>query len=269
MMKSSVIFDQGNSREDRYLVQKPLFAVFDGVSSVMPYQADDGRTGGMIAAEIARDTFAEDNAALVELARRTNKRIQEAMSHAGVDTSSKLNRWGTTAAVVRIGEKTFDWLQIADSVLIVLYRDATYKLLVPDVVIQGEVEVLKKWKQFADKSVSDIRPLIADDARALREQTNKTFGALNGEEEAMSFLRTGTESLENVSDILLFTDGLMLPKTDPVHADDWDHFVALYREGGLSHVQDYVRTIEKEDPLCWNYPRFKQHDDIAAISIAW
>src|SRR3989338_2247001 len=40
-------------------------------------------------------------------------------------------------------------------------------------------------------------------------------------------------------------------------------------EGGLEKIKDYVRGLEKDDPECWKYPRYKQYDDIAAISISF
>ena len=34
-------------------------------------------------------------------------------------------------------------------------------------------------------------------------------------------------------------------------------------------IKDFVRSLEKDDPKCWEYPRYKQYDDIAAISISF
>ena len=46
-------------------------------------------------------------------------------------------------------------------------------------------------------------------------------------------------------------------------------FVKLFLNGGLREVKDFVRNLEKNDPKCWKYPRYKQYDDIAAISISF
>jgi len=37
--------------------------------------------------------------------------------------------------------------------------------------------------------------------------------------------------------------------------------------GGLQAVRNHVRRLQQEDPTCRKYPRFKQHDDIAAVAI--
>ena len=98
---------------------------------------------------------------------------------------------------------------------------------------------------------------------------NICYGVLNGEPDAVHFLRYGRESLDDVQAVLLFTDGLFLPKEDPHQLDDWSQFVDLYQSGGLSAIHREVRALEQLDPGCRLYPRFKTHDDIAAIAITF
>ena len=43
--------------------------------------------------------------------------------------------------------------------------------------------------------------------------------------------------------------------------------VRLYQDLGLAGLKDRIRQIENLDPECCIYPRFKHHDDIAAIAI--
>jgi hypothetical protein len=96
---------------------------------------------------------------------------------------------------------------------------------------------------------------------------NRSYGVLNGEKEAEQFLRSGIEPLENVKQILLFTDGLHIPDKIPQKKKNFDCLVEYYLSCGLTGLKDYVRELEKMDPECKIYPRFKCHDDIAAISI--
>lgn len=103
----------------------------------------------------------------------------------------------------------------------------------------------------------------------LKEKMNVTYGMFSGEEQALSFLNKGRESLKQIKHILIFTDGLLIPKEDPKAKDDFDTFVKLFLGGGLLKIKNYVRGIEKDDPECWRCPRFKQYDDIAAISISF
>lgn len=99
--------------------------------------------------------------------------------------------------------------------------------------------------------------------------SNITYGIVNGEEEFVRFIHKGEEILENVEHIVIFTDGLIIPKENPEDSDDFNTFVKLFLEGGLKSIRDYVRDLEKDDPECWKYPRYKQYDDIAAISISF
>ena len=48
---------------------------------------------------------------------------------------------------------------------------------------------------------------------------------------------------------------------------DWRSFVNIYRQGGLQALRDHVRCLQCQDPTLKKYPRFKLHDDIAAVAI--
>ena len=53
------IYDKGSGKinEDELLIKDNLFAIFDGASSLIPYENEKGETGGKIAAEIAKKSF--------------------------------------------------------------------------------------------------------------------------------------------------------------------------------------------------------------------
>lgn len=259
----------GKINEDAVVIGTTRFGVFDGVSSRNGYIDERGQTGGYIAAHIAKETFEESGHSLVETAMLANQRIEDAMQGRGIDIAKKENRWGTTMAVIDIqtSEKTFDWAQIADSLILVIYRDETFKQL-----IEGDYDhdrrIMMLWKKLADEHAEGIRDKLDSDIRQLRQTVNINFGVLNGESVAPTFIRTGRESLDNVAHILIFTDGLLVPKEDPEATDDFSQTVKLFLEGGLAHMHDYVRSIEETDPNCWKYPRYKKSDDIAAVALS-
>lgn len=269
LMKVESVYDTGSGilNEDALLIKRPVFGVFDGASSLVPYKSADGKTGAYLAANIAREIFASNNKPLEELAKEANQRIKEAMDEANIDTTMKENLWGTTAAVVKIGKDTFDYLQITDSLILVIYEDKSYKLVAGH--HDHDKELLTKWRALADKKTKNIRQILNNDVIELRKTSNIAYGTINGEKEMLKFLHTGTESLQNVKHIILFTDGLIVPKENPQAKDDFDTFAKLYLEGGLEQIKRYVRELENNDPDCWKYPRYKQHDDMAAISISF
>ncbi len=120
---------------------------------------------------------------------------------------------------------------------------------------------------MAEHCSIDIGEALREQIKKVRSQMNRSYGVLNGEKEAEHFLRSGVESLENVKGILLFTDGLHIPETIPQKKKNFDSLVKCYISLGLMGLKDHVRELEKEDPDCKIYPRFKRYDDIAAISI--
>jgi hypothetical protein len=57
------------------------------------------------------------------------------------------------------------------------------------------------------------------------------------------------------------------PERKPAKKKDFTPLVTQYRDQGLAGLKHRIRQIEKNDPECRRYPRFKTHDDIAAIAI--
>jgi hypothetical protein len=92
---------------------------------------------------------------------------------------------------------------------------------------------------------------------------------LNGEDSAIRFLKKGTKKFDDIKHILIFTDGLILPKKDPLSPDNFDKFVEYYLQGGFQKIRNYIKNIQDSDPNCWKYPRTKQYDDMAGISLTF
>lgn len=265
-VKIDFIIDEGSSKEDTHLIKNNIFGVFDGFNSLDRFVNKNGETGGLIAATIAKDTFSKNDKDLKELTIEANQRIKEKMRESYIDINKKISLWGTIFAVIRIKEDSFEWIQIGDSLILVIYKDNTFKLLIDN--YDHDKEVLKIWKEMAGQKKEHIRELIDKGPLIeLRNKMNITYGCLTGEDEAIKFLKSGTEKLENIKHILIFTDGIIIPKEDPSKEDNWNIFVKLFLEGGLKNVKEFVRSLEKEDPKCWRYPRYKQYDDITAISL--
>jgi serine/threonine protein phosphatase PrpC len=257
----------GPLNEDNLVITQNIFGVFDGVTSLDNYRDPHGNTGGLLASRIAKNVFEKGNKPLVDLALEANSLLREEMLKNGVDLSKKVNLWGTTAAVIQVNQDTFDWIQIGDSQILVLYDGNSYKPLVDN--YDHDRETLILWKELADKKIKNIREILVEPLKKAREKANVSYGVLNGEREMIRFLNQGKENLGKVKHILIFTDGLLIPQENPRNKDPFSQLVKLFLEGGLERIRDYVREREKSDPECWKYPRFKPHDDMAAISISF
>ena len=263
------VFDPGDGEinEDFYCRNENLFGIFDGATSLTPARYMDNLSGGYLASSIAGRTIGANNDRLVNLAIKANSAIRTAMMENGVDLEHKGGLWCTSAAVVRLFEDYFEWVQIGDCLILLVYDDGRHELLVED--FDHDRETLSLWKTCFRNSSAGILSVLADQIMDIRNKQNVSYGVLNGEEEAVSFLNSGEKSLRGVRHILLFTDGLILPNRDPEKRADFSLFTDLYLEGGLARVRDVVREMEENDTNCREYPRFKTHDDIAAFAITF
>ena len=265
--KTQHILEKGSGRinEDTLFIGDDIFGVFDGATSLDNALYDGTKTGGMLASSIACSVFSTNCHPLVDLAITANRSIHKKMQLHGVDCSARERLWSTSAAVVRISEGGIEWLQTGDAFILLIYNDHTYKLLSEKE--DHDFPTLSAWKQIAAKSVLPIHEALKERLRQTRRGMNRSYGVLNGEKEAEAFLKTGLESSLGVKDIILATDGLSMPVEKPEKEKNFDLFVERYLRFGLEGLKDHIREIEKEDPRCIRYPRFKCHDDIAAISI--
>jgi len=268
-MKINQIQEKGTGliNEDFLLVNGNIFGVFDGSTSLDGLKFEDGKTGGLLASNIAGEVFKRNGDSLINLAGEANFAINQAMVENGVDTSKKSNLWSTSAAVVRVEEDEFEWIQTGDCLILAIYEDDSYKILVDG--FNHDKETLLMWKHMANYTSETIHNALKDQITSVRTDANVSYGVFNGENQALDFLKSGRERLNGVRDLIIFTDGLLIPSRDPEVDRDFALFVKLFQESGLQNVKDFIRDTEKDDPACRLYPRFKAHDDIAAISLSF
>lgn len=261
------LLEKGSSElnEDVLLEAGDVFGVFDGATSLDKRRFNNGLSGGLLAARTAALAFQQDQSSLYRLAEKANSRIRDALLSQQVCMDERHRLWSTSMAVIRLGGNRLEYCQTGDALILFIHNDGSYRVVTPDIDIDRET--LRLWRDSEEMLSASIQDVLADQIQRVRLQMNISYGVLNGEPEALNFLRHGHEELDNVSDILLFTDGLFLPRENPLEDSDWDSFVNLYRQGGLQAVRDYVRRLQCKDPALKIYPRFKLHDDIAAVAI--
>jgi hypothetical protein len=255
----------GELNEDVLLRADDLFGVFDGATSLDKRSFADGLTGGLLAAQIAALTFQKEQGCLANIADKANNHIRNTLLAENVSMTERHRLWSTSLAVIRLAEGRFEYCQTGDALILLIDNDGGFCMVTPEIDIDRET--LHQWKKLPATQTATIHDVLADQIHRVRLQMNVRYGVLNGEPEAVNFLRHGYHELAGVSDILLFTDGLFLPRENPLACDDWHSLVDLYRVGGLQAVRNHVRRLQQEDPTCRKYPRFKQHDDIAAVAI--
>lgn len=282
-METDYLIEKGTAEtnEDCLVIQDNIFGVFDGATSLKGQTFSQGKTGGEIASETAGSVFRRNHFPLTYLARQANKEILTQMIRNGVNISKKENLWSTSAAVVRIKENKLEWVQTGDAVILLIYKDGTHKVLANRA--NHDYETLKLWKHLVRdqqnykkygtensdpvQNLVNLKDALVPQIRKVRSGMNITYGVLNGEPQAEDFLNQGMESLDEVTHVLLFTDGLSIPEEFPEKNKDHSSLVKVYLSKGLTGLKEIIRKKEKTDPFCLTFPRFKCHDDIAAISI--
>ncbi len=251
----------GHQNEDFLIIEKNLFGVFDGASSLDKEQFEGGKTGGMIAAGTAGRIFSRNHYPLSHLGAQANQAILSEMKQKNIDFSQRHKLWSTSAAVVRVKKNSIEWFQTGDAHIILLYKDGSHKVLVER--DDHDYETLLMLKKLKFKPA----PAYQSQIKKIRAKMNRTYGVLNGEPEAMDFVNTGFEPSKEVKTILIFTDGLQLPSRTPRKKKNFDGFIQIYKKSGLCGLKNHIRQIEAQDQDINTYPRFKCHDDVAAIAI--
>lgn len=281
-MQVQSILKQGSGQinEDAIHVGTDLFGVFDGATSLTskrylsPNNPDEMVTGGALASSIACDVFSCNGDTLEGLAFTANHAIRRQMEDRGIDLNDRASIWSTSAAVARFlpmdgdRHKTLEWVQTGDAFILLFYDDGRFKVLGD--THDHDFETLTQWKALNGNRESanlTIGEALKDQIRAVRMGMNRHYGVLNGESEAEQFLMSGVASLQGVTDILLFTDGLSIPSPTPEKRKTFHTLADGYRRHGLKLLAAHIRQIETNDPNCIQYPRFKCHDDMAAIAI--
>jgi serine/threonine protein phosphatase PrpC len=262
-MEIEHILEKGSStlNEDAVVIEKNIYGVFDGASSLDNAIFEKYKTGGMMASSTAGQVFSKNHFPLMQLGRQANTAILSKMKTHQVNLRQRHTLWSTSAAVVRLGQNTLEWLQTGDAYIILVYTDDSYKVLVDQADHDYEtLMMLKKKHSHQDRA-------FKQQVKKIRSNMNRTYGVLNGEPDAVDFFNSGFLPLDDVKTILLFTDGLQIPSVIPEKKKNFKPLMALYQTLGLTGLKNHVRKLESQDPNIQQYPRFKCHDDIAAIAI--
>ena len=251
----------GQLNEDSLVIGDNLFGVFDGASSLDTNVFMGGQTGGMIASHTASHEFSKNHFPLDQLGVRANNAIRTKMIDENLDMAQRYNLWSTSAAVIRIEDAGLEWFQTGDAHGLLFYNDGSFRALADREDHDFETLTMLKLEKFK------FNAAIKDQIKKVRSKMNRSYGVLNGEPEALDFTQKGFESLEDVTSILLFTDGLQLPSTTPAQEKSFSRLAQKFKKDGLMGVKESIRKIESQDPDIRRYPRFKCHDDIAAIAV--
>ncbi|MBL3582387.1 protein phosphatase 2C domain-containing protein [Oleidesulfovibrio alaskensis] len=262
----------GKENEDRLIAAGNCFAVVDGASS-LDGSLYDGHTGAWnaaccVSAALERGFALQDEPSLTGIMQRANAYLARQMASYGIDTSApqdRLRLWSASAAALRLTENSAQWAQIGDCR--VMFIDTSGRWHMPARNYDHDRLTMIRWKQLSRAGVRDIRAALHDQIVSVRRSMNRTFGVLNGEPEMSRFLQYGEMSLDGIAHILLFTDGLSLPEAAPEYGTSFGDLARAYLTRGLEGLHRHIHALQSQDPDCRMFPRFKCHDDVAAVAL--
>lgn len=262
------VFAQGSGplNEDCLTCSDNLFGVFDGASSLVPHLFQ-GKTGAWWASRLISNEFAKNDASLFELGSRANKQLQLQMTAMQVESKDNLHCWSASAAVCRLNENHIEWLQSGDCQILAITKEGKCRLLTD--YHNHDRETLKLWQRLIASNDPEPRKKLRPQVEKVRRQMNRSYGAFNGKPAALDFFRLGRHPIDKIRHLLIFTDGLLPPSEEPGEEPDFCWLAKHFHSGGLQQVMQEIRQLEKSDPHCHRFPRFKQHDDIAAVAISF
>jgi hypothetical protein len=292
------IYRKGSSQvnEDTYVVNKDqgIFAVIDGATGL-------GGLSGSIASGIIRNALHEEDGRLLQRVLKGNailaEKVVAAIDHAKVKSIRDIEKHRRSccalAAIELSTSSPYDVLKMnyvtaADCLLFVEYKNGDIHQINYDDIDYFDQKGLdlakEQWKNYVleDENPNDwgslkinqtmrevreiVNPILQGNRRNLN--TSEGYGIIDGSPEVEDFLAAGTIPLLNVRKLLLLTDGLKIHSHRYKKIEnEWLYTAKLAFEHGLDNLEKTILEIEENDPACYNYPRFKQHDDKTGILI--
>ncbi|OUM94175.1 MAG: hypothetical protein A9Z00_00705 [Thermobacillus sp. ZCTH02-B1] len=275
----------GEWNEDALIVRERdgLFGVVDGATSLVPFRAPSGETGGVLAARITAETVMEwplgpdtGCAELADMLAEANRRQAARMAAAGIDLSRKEALWSAGALVVRVRQNAVDFAQAGDCMLVAGYRDGTYRVLTRDQLAGVDRETLRRWAEAAASGVAGrdllwqaVLPTIAAGRRLANDGGPGGYALLNGDPAFERHIECGTINRLGLRFLLLMTDGLYIPKADPAKAFDAAETARMVDRMGLEAYAEWLVQYERSDAACVRFPRVKVSDDKTAVLLAF
>lgn len=170
-----------------------------------------------------------------------------------------------TIARVDLQERLLDYAHVGDTELLLFTQDGR---------IESIVQTIPPQWQRGLVDAQDDDPTIRRHKRGglLHNYTDKQgntdtnigTGVINGMEELADYVQTGQISLDGVTDVLLCSDGFLLPPESP---DRLSLMAEWVDKDGIHAYLKHLRSMEREDEERKLYPRPKVHDDATAIHL--
>jgi len=265
-MRATIVTDPGNGKdnEDWVGVVPGVAVVLDGVTVMegmekgchhgTPWYVSQLGTAFLtaLAASPAGDGGAGETLTMAEALRYAIARTAQLHSR-----TCDLNAPGAPTAAtgaVRVREDQLEYLVLADVSLGFAFHGP-----------EGNIEVITDKRVSASveglhSGIPDVAQRVAK-ARAADRNRAGGYWVAGSDPDAATHAKTGSVMAADVIRASLMTDGAAV--LADVFGTSWHE--AIYKPPQM--LLNEVRTIERSDPECTRWPRFKQHDDLTVVAL--
>lgn len=284
-MNITKVYKKGDKavNEDAYVINEDayIFAVIDGATGL------DG-IPGYLASQVVQENLQEITQAnsLYQSMEQANKQLGKKMVDYYKANINKLDinsiaeipkkqRSSTGLAAIQIQQNgcAIDYFHVGDCMLFLRYGNGDVRAVTHDLIQYfdqlGIREMIRLREEIGNKMDLDairerVNPILLQNRNKLN--SSQGYGIIDGSEEAFNYIESGRIPLNKVTEVLLLSDGLLLP-TKWQESDVWIRTAEMAFTNGLDDLLSEVETREKQDPQCVTYPRLKQRDDKTGILI--
>jgi len=258
------IFDPGTASilEDRLVINPPFYGVLDGVSGL--YYPDkgpslfDGFSGGQKVVQLISNAvmFASPKDTLERVILSANASVRKFIYDEGIDAKRGDLLPGAEFAFAKIDEKKIEIIQGGDSFAVwrakrrAVFSTPNQNYFHEISLIELLGSILKKYEGDRTKAWKEYLP-VASSMRIerLNKKGDMGYVALNGQKGIDKLWNRYTISKNEVSLLLLFTDGLVKLKETKNERKMGKDIIDLYSKGGWSAVLNKIRKLEHQQGI--------------------
>ncbi|MDP2966814.1 MAG: protein phosphatase 2C domain-containing protein [bacterium] len=257
-MRIETIYDQGTIRnpEDQIIIRPPFFGVADGVSGLyLPSEGPilfEGQSGGQMTAETLLQTVAATSPSdpLEEVIIRANTTIWQKQKHLGFYETGQIELLaGTTFAIAKIEMEKIEIIQCGDCFAlwvtnneVGITKNQSFHHVTE--ALKTIATLMEKHKGSREKMWQEFGPILTI---MRRRDVNKEcgYGLLNGQPESKDLWQRFILRREEISLLLLFTDGLVYYPGSGNEQALAEKVLKLFRKGRLRAILENTRQREE------------------------
>ena len=193
-----------------------LYGVCDGATPLIEFQDENGHNGAYLASHLFQQYFESISGvdSLHNEVAKANQLLQEKMQSYHIDTTKKDQLWCTCIAAIHITDKTIEYAQLGDCMIVAKFIDGTVQVLTKDTVKGISKRAKQKREEDRQKGLSIPDEEAFDDKKEQlsynRYMANvpNGYSVANGMSEAALFIQQGKLLRQEITDLFICSDGL-------------------------------------------------------------